>query len=58
MTELKVNTKGMLPAQAGVILQHQTVQLFHGHAPRAGGGDPAIVATTTSEEICSPRRRG
>jgi len=51
-------TRRVLPAQAGVIRPSDPALTYIGGAPRAGGGDPAMVDIMADELECSPRRRG
>ena len=53
-----IETRQMLPAQAGVIPSSQTSLSFLKNAPRAGGGDPKTTGYIVADLRCSPRRRG
>ena len=48
----------MLPAQAGVILSRVNPAAFHGYAPRAGGGDPAVCKELYSGVAMLPAQAG
>ena len=48
----------MFPAQAGVILLPENVEVVEENVPRAGGGDPITCNRNVDKDLCSPRRRG
>jgi len=48
----------VLPAQAGVVRATATLPYGRVGAPRAGGGGPSLVITSSRRSVCSPRRRG
>ena len=50
--------EGLLPAHAGVILCLRCFRCWETSAPRACGGDPAMLRVISTAVNCSPRMRG
>ena len=49
---------GVLPAYAGMILNHLTEGSLQDGAPRVCGDDPTAKVTAFAGGTCSPRMRG